>query len=290
MKNYNKTNIDNNSEKVAVVILARNEEKFIGKMLSSLLEQDLLPYRILVVNDGSTDKTKEVVSSFDNIELINREKRNGSLVGKKELAEVINLGLEKFQNDKNCDFIFFPGAELLYQKNYLLSIVKRMKNNPKIVISSGVIKGEFSIEPRGAGRVIRYDFWKKLGLAYPINYGYEAYLLLKAESMGYLAISYPDLIIETLRKTGSKYEPKRYYYYGLGLKALGYTLPYVLIRAALFAKKKPKGAFYLLKGFLSSYNDLYDKELRQFVKKTQYHKMTRIDPSYIKRFKGQLRN
>jgi len=276
--------------KVAVVIIARNEENSIKKTIDCLKMQDLVPYRIIAVNDGSTDKTGEILSTLENIEVINRQRREESHLAKKELANTVNCGLEKLQNDLDCEFIMISGADLIFPKNYLSLIVERMRTEPKIAISSGMIEGEFSIEPRGAGRVIRYDFWKKIGLKYPVNYGFEAFLLLKAKSLGYEITSFQDLVIVTERKTGTKYNPKLYYFYGLGLKALGYTLPYVLVRAALFAKKKPRGAIYLLKGFFSNYDNLYDSELREYVKKTQYQKISRLDRSYIKRFSGQFKN
>ncbi len=276
--------------KVAVVIIARNEENSIKKTIDCLKMQDLVPYRIIAVNDGSTDKTGEILLTLENIEVINRQRREESHLAKKELANTVNCGLEKLQNDLDCEFIMISGADLIFPKNYLSLIVERMRTEPKIAISSGIIEGEFSIEPRGAGRVIRYDFWKKIGLKYPVNYGFEAFLLLKAKSLGYEITSFQDLVIVTERKTGTKYNPKLYYFYGLGLKALGYTLPYVLVRAALFAKKKPRGAIYLLKGFFSNYDDLYDSDLREYVKKTQYQKISRLVRSYIKRFSGQLKN
>ena len=276
--------------KFAVVIIARNEENSIKKTIDCLKMQDLVPYRIIAVNDGSTDKTGEILLTLENIEVINRQRREESHLAKKELANTVNCGLEKLQNDLDCEFIMISGADLIFPKNYLSLIVERMRTEPKIAISSGIIEGEFSIEPRGAGRVIRYDFWKKIGLKYPVNYGFEAFLLLKAKSLGYEITSFQDLVIVTERKTGTKYNPKLYYFYGLGLKALGYTLPYVLVRAALFAKKKPRGAIYLLKGFFSNYDDLYDSDLREYVKKTQYQKISHLDRSYIKRFSGQLKN
>jgi len=33
------------------------------------------------------------------------------------------------------------------------------------------------------------------------------------------------------------------------------------------ARKKPKGAYYLLSGFFSDYNELYESDLRDFVRK-----------------------
>lgn len=273
--------------KVALVLISRNEEKSISKTLSCLLKQDLVIYRIIAVNDGSTDQTGEIISKFKKVEIVNREKRDQSLLSKKELADTFNAGLSKLTEDQNCEYIMITGSDLLFPKNYLSTIIERMKKNPKIAISSGVVRGELSIEPRGAGRVVRYDFWKKLGLAYPVNYGFEGYLLWKAKSLGYSITSYPDLVIETQRKTGSKYNPKMYFNYGLGLKALGYTSWYTIGRALLFARKNPKGAYYMLSGFFSKYDDLYELELREYVKKTQYGEST---SNYLKRIINILKH
>ena len=204
---------------VAVVLNARNEDKHIEKTLIHLQNQDLKPYRIIVVNDGSTDKTEEVVSKFKEIEIVNRPKREENFVAKKELAYTVNAGLAKLQNDKNCEYVLLMSAEILLPKDYLSKIISRMEEDSKLVITAGVVKDEFASVPRGPGRVIKYDFWKKLGLEFPVNYGYEAYQLWKAQSMGYKIASYSDIISETPRKTGSEYNPKLYYYYGLGLKA-----------------------------------------------------------------------
>lgn len=277
------------SPKVAVIIPALNEEKIIGDSLTSLKNQMLNPYRIIVVNDGSTDKTEEVIKSFTGVEIVNK-KSHESYVGKKELAYTFNAGLERLCEDNKCNFIMILGSDIVLPNDYLLEITKRMTENPNVVISSGIIEGEYSITPRGAGRVVRYDFWKVLGLQYPVNYGFEGYLVLKAKSLGYETETYNDLILTTKRKTGQSYNPKLYYYYGLAIKALGYTIPYALGRIIIFGKKNPKGAFKMLQGFLSNYDQLYELELRQYVKQTQRNNLIHIDQNFLKKIYNLLKN
>ena len=64
--------------KIAVVIVAKNEEKLIAKTLDSLRNQDLKPYRIILVNDGSTDRTEEIVSTYNEVEIINIKNNNAA--------------------------------------------------------------------------------------------------------------------------------------------------------------------------------------------------------------------
>ena len=59
--------------KIGVVIPAYNEEKNIGKTI-----EDILPYTgdIVVINDGSKDKTKQVIEKYP-VKLIHRNKNLG---------------------------------------------------------------------------------------------------------------------------------------------------------------------------------------------------------------------
>ncbi len=54
----------NQKPKVSVILPARNEEDFIAKCLSSLLDQDYENYEIIAIDDRSEDKTGQIISSF----------------------------------------------------------------------------------------------------------------------------------------------------------------------------------------------------------------------------------
>lgn len=56
--------------KVSIVIPALNEEKYIGKTLEAVTNLDYPDYEVLVVDNGSTDKTGEIVRSFPGAQLI----------------------------------------------------------------------------------------------------------------------------------------------------------------------------------------------------------------------------
>ena len=57
-------NENNNKPKISVCIPARNEEKNIGTLLNSLVDQQYSTYDIHVLDDQSTDQTGEIVQSF----------------------------------------------------------------------------------------------------------------------------------------------------------------------------------------------------------------------------------
>ncbi|MCI8700658.1 MAG: glycosyltransferase family 2 protein [Clostridia bacterium] len=68
--------------KVSVIVPAYNVEKYIEKCLNTLVNQTLKEIEIIVVNDGSTDNTKEKIEEFTTKypeKIIYLEKENGGL-------------------------------------------------------------------------------------------------------------------------------------------------------------------------------------------------------------------
>jgi len=78
--------------KVSVVIPAHNEEESIAKVLSALGNQDYPDLEIIVVNDCSTDRTKEIVDGFKNVRQVINEANKG-------LAASMNEGLKAATGD-----------------------------------------------------------------------------------------------------------------------------------------------------------------------------------------------
>src|SRR5271169_6460491 len=55
---------------VSVIVPARNEEACLGTCLESLAAQTAVPFEILVVDDHSTDRTREIAASFPAVRVI----------------------------------------------------------------------------------------------------------------------------------------------------------------------------------------------------------------------------
>ena len=51
--------------KVSMIVAAYNAEKYIEETLETLVKQTLDEYEILVVNDGSTDGTLEILRTYE---------------------------------------------------------------------------------------------------------------------------------------------------------------------------------------------------------------------------------
>ncbi len=62
--------------KVSVVIPTHNRANYIAHAVESVLDQTFRDYEIIVINDGSTDNTQEVLKKFeDKIKLLHQENK-----------------------------------------------------------------------------------------------------------------------------------------------------------------------------------------------------------------------
>ena len=144
------------SKLVTVVIPVFNQQKYVARCIRSILNQtlDKLHYDIIVVNDASTDKTKEILELYNNdITLINNNKNLG-------LPSSLNLAIKKIKTSYfvrvdsddyvNENFLKFLYIFLEENKNfdavacdYLLvdeneNVIKR-KNSLRSPIACGIL-------------------------------------------------------------------------------------------------------------------------------------------------------
>jgi glycosyltransferase involved in cell wall biosynthesis len=232
--------------KYAVVIPARNEEEYIEKTLSALKQQTVLPNQIIVVDDGSTDRTGRIASDYTDV-VIKLPDREYGIAGKPELAKVVNEGLRRVEKD--VDYVSICGADHVLPKDYFRAIISRMKANPKIVVASGRIRGEPYSEfaPRGSGRVVDANFWREVSnLQYPVEWGWEAWLCFKAVQLGYEVRCFRDVVTEIQRPT----RLGKAGLWGKVMYALGYDWKYALGRCVLTFFQSPKAGLNMFSGWL----------------------------------------
>lgn len=79
-----------NEIKVSVIIPAYNIEKYIEECIDSVLKQKLVGIEIIIINDGSTDKTQKILENKykknDNIVIVNKKNNEG-------LSQARNTGI-----------------------------------------------------------------------------------------------------------------------------------------------------------------------------------------------------
>ena len=241
-------------KKIIAVIPARNESEFLEKTLDGLKKQTLQLTRIILVNDGSTDNTVNIAKKYG-IGILDIKNRGFRATGEPVLAEVINKGLKTI-HDNECQYIMILGADHVLSSDYVSTIVKEMENND-LVIASGIIDGENQRDtsPRGSGRIVRYDFWKKYGLKYPCWYGFESYIVYKALIENYRIKVVSSARSWSQRKTG---KTTNFRNYGKAMRALGYHPLYATGRILLVLFNNPKRSIQMLFGYLDFSVKKYD--------------------------------
>lgn len=73
--------------KISVVMPVYNEEKYIGEAIESILHQTFEDFEFIIINDGSTDRTKSIISSFSDARIKVLTQTN------KGLTQSLNKGL-----------------------------------------------------------------------------------------------------------------------------------------------------------------------------------------------------
>jgi len=263
--------------KYAIVVKARNEEENIEKTLLALKRQTLKPTQIIVVDDGSTDKTAAIASRHADL-VVQLPDRGYNIVGRPELAKVVNEGLARVKED--VDYVMICDSDQIIPEDYVETLVERMKNNPRIVIASGRAKGEpfRATHPRGTGRLVNAEFWRKTsGLRYPIEWGWESWLYFKAVQLGYEARSFKDVAIELKRPTSlGKAE-----LWGKAMYALGYDWKYAIGRLAATFFKSPKAGLRMFWGWFH-HKGVRRLDVADYVNQMQKNQFWKVVWNFIK--------
>lgn len=96
---------------VSVIIPVFNEEKVIGECINSLTKQDYKPLEVIIVDDGSTDNTVNIVNGHD-VKIL---KQNHSGPGSAR-----NLGAQ----NSNGEILVFVDADMTFDKNFISDLIK----------------------------------------------------------------------------------------------------------------------------------------------------------------------
>jgi len=118
--------------RVSVIIPVKNGQEYIERAVVSALNNMSQNDEIIIVDDGSKDKTLKIVKKILNYPI------NFTIVKLKNLgaAKARNIGLSK----ANGKFIIFLDHDDFIPKNRIANHLKVFKNNKKIDIVSGFVK------------------------------------------------------------------------------------------------------------------------------------------------------
>lgn len=275
--------------KFLIIIPAHNEEKNILPCLESLKNQTFQDFKCVIVNDGSTDKTQEIVEKFleNNLKFrIYNLKLSKHEPGAK-VVRTFNKGLET-ENLEEYDVVCKFDADIIFPENYLEKINEVYEKNPNAGMVSGLVyikKGFDSAQPdkkdfttsqlhdftnqnewtfenlssknhvRGPIKSYRKELFLKMnGLRAVLGWDNIDVMLCKMH--GFETVTLQELWVKHLRPTAYKYKSQKAeklgeYFYNIGL-----DFPLAAISSAKSSwKNKSVSEFFItMKSFLKQKN------------------------------------
>lgn len=123
-----------------MIIPAYNEEQNIARVIKSLIDQTQKPELLVIVDDGSTDKTAEIVLNFKRryhwINLVTNHDKQSRSIGSK-IVEAFDLGLANIHL-QSFDLVSKFDADLEFPADYIERIQEYFKLDDKLGLVGGI--------------------------------------------------------------------------------------------------------------------------------------------------------
>jgi cellulose synthase/poly-beta-1,6-N-acetylglucosamine synthase-like glycosyltransferase len=284
-------------EKYILITAAYNEAEFIEKTILSVINQIIKPAKWIIVNDGSTDETENIVKKYENqnpfIKLFTRRKEQGRNFASKVFS--INYALKDI--DLNVyNFIGILDADVSFKPDYYSSLISKFVDRPKLGVAGGiyfdlhnevrikVYPSPFSV--RGATQFFRRECFQQIGGLVPIKYGGEDGIACASARMyGWEIKNFNDIEVLHLRPTGTVNSNiiKTRFRDGFVEYHLGYHPLFQIVKCFRRVKEKPIfiGSVVRFIGFwwanLKREKRNISKELISFIRKEQISRLIKIE-------------
>lgn len=281
---------------------ARNEEAFIERTLESMIHQTHLPLKWVIVDDGSTDGTAEIVDGYAKrypwLELVRRPPRKGRNFAGKVYA--FNDGFERVR-DLQFELIGNLDADISFAPDHFEFLTSKFTEDPALGVAGTAytqegwdstrdsFEGETSVH--GACQLFRYECFVDIGgyRANPAG-GVDWIAVTTARMKGWKTRNYRDKRFHHYRLMGTaeRSHVGAMFDYGKKDYFLGGSPVWQLFRAAYRTTKKPLlfGGMALLSGYcwaaLRRVERPISKELMRFHRREQMRKLRTILSSLTK--------
>lgn len=208
-------------EKPSYILLspAKNEEDNLPICIESIVNQSVLPVLWLIIDDGSTDGTSEIIKeATERYEWITTIRFSGT---KRDLGlHYSNICMKGFDRLKqicesrnlNYNFIGLVDSDIELNKDYFECLIFEFMNNPKLGIASGYTvschEGEEVLDeqpkdlPSGAARLWRKKCFYETG-GYSLTCAADSVSNVKAKVSGWETIRFSKYQFKQLRLTAS---------------------------------------------------------------------------------------
>lgn len=282
-----------------IITPARNEAAFIEKTIQSVIAQTVLPKRWVIVSDGSTDGTDEIVEKYRGgrpwLELMRLpERRERHFAGK---VYAFNAAYERLK-DLAFDVVGNVDADISFGPDYLDYLLGKFEAMPRLgVAGTDYIEGGFHsfvdsyINPahvNGGCQLFRRRCFEEIGGYVPIKGGGIDWIAVTTARMkGWTTRSFGERTFNHHRKIGTAggSELRARFHYGKKDYFLGGHPLWHVLRCGYQMAKRPYvlGGVCLLSGYvwcwLTGHERAVSPELMQFHRGEQLARLRSLLPS-----------
>jgi biofilm PGA synthesis N-glycosyltransferase PgaC len=200
-----------------VVTPVRNEEKYLGLLIDSMVAQTVQPVCWVIVNDGSTDQTGQIAEvaaqAHSWIKVVNRADRGFRKAG----GGVVDSFYEGWRLVENLrrDYVVKLDGDLSFAPDYFERCFQAFEEDAKLGVAGGTIccmkggrlEAEYKKDPRfhvrGAVKIYKEACWEAIGGLIPAP-GWDTLDEVKANMLGWTSRTL-EIDVHHHRPTGAAY-------------------------------------------------------------------------------------
>jgi glycosyltransferase involved in cell wall biosynthesis len=251
----------------------RDEEKYLPLTIASMLKQTIPPQQWIIVNDGSKDRTREIINeaakSCPWISGVHRQDRGFRKWGG-GIIEAFYDGY-KALDCTDWDFMSKLDGDLSFEPDYFERTFQKFRDNEKIGIGGGVLYHEENgrrvleqhpkFHVRGGVKIYRRACWEAIDGLW-VGPGSDTIDEVKANMLGWTTSSFLDIHMTHHRFTGASWGR-----WGGLVKdgkidyVSGYHPLFLAAKSLVRLSRRPYllGSFALVYGYMSAYIHRYKR-------------------------------
>ncbi|HEX7860384.1 MAG TPA: glycosyltransferase family 2 protein [Verrucomicrobiae bacterium] len=205
--------------KYVLMTPARNEEAFIEEVIRSVVSQSQTPEKWIIISDGSTDRTDEIVKKWSEqypwIQLLRMPERRERHFGGK--AHGLNTGYALLK-DVHFDLVGCLDSDLTFDSDYFSFLLQKFSENSRLGVAGTPFmeNGRLFYDYRymsldhvsGACQVFRRQCFEQIGGFTPVKAGVDLIAVISARMHGWETRSFLEKVAVHHRKMGTaKHNP-----------------------------------------------------------------------------------
>jgi glycosyltransferase involved in cell wall biosynthesis len=287
-----------------LITAARNEETYIEKTIQSVIAQTIPPQKWILISDGSTDRTEEIVSryaaQYNFIELLRADADAKRNFGSK--AKAITKGYEQVRSIDH-KYVGILDADVSFGQTYYETVMRKFGENPKLGIGGGILfdrHKEVYIQQRtstdwsvsGPIQMFRRECYEQIGGYVPVRGGVDAVAEVMARMKGWEVRAFREIRVLHHRPTGGEKGSLWSVCFNRGVEdyLLGYHFLFFLAKCLYRSVGRPYllGSLVMLCGYCSSWLRKRRRQVSpEFVRYLREEQMNRLRLSqlFLKRSK-----